>query len=200
MKRTFDVTGMTCAACSSRVEKATAGVAGVDGVAVNLLKNSMEVEYDGSDAVAAAISAAVKKAGYGAFLRPEPGQTGAAAPAARPVNDAAAEAKRVKVRLIVSFCFTIPLFYLSMGHMMGWPLPACFLGMENAMTFAFTQFLLLIPMAAYPIREIFRIGKDRRKGQRSTATELLQTSLDFAAAPLSLSVFDCFDSAPCPHR
>ena len=61
-------------------------------------------------------------------------------------------------------------------------------------------FLLLIPMAAYPIREIFRIGKDRRKGQRSTATELLQTSLDFAAAPLSLSVFDCFDSAPCSHR
>jgi len=78
-------------------------------------------------------------------------------------------------------------------------------------------FLLLIPMAAYPMREIFRIGKDRRKGQRSTATELLQTSLDFAAAPLTcgyrkralilayqrpliLSVFDCFDSAPCPHR
>ena len=61
-------------------------------------------------------------------------------------------------------------------------------------------FLLLIPMAAYPMREIFRIGKDRRKGQRSTATELLQTSLDFAAAPLSLSVFDCFDSAPCSHR
>ena len=61
MKRTFDVTGMTCAACSSRVEKATAGVAGVDGVAVNLLKNSMEVDYDGSDAVAAAISAAVEK-------------------------------------------------------------------------------------------------------------------------------------------
>ena len=74
MKRTFDVTGMTCAACSSRVEKATAGVAGVDGVAVNLLKNSMEVDYDGSDAMTAAISAAVEKAGYGAFLRPEPGQ------------------------------------------------------------------------------------------------------------------------------
>ena len=61
-------------------------------------------------------------------------------------------------------------------------------------------FLLLIPMAAYPIREIFRIGKDRRKGQRSTATELLQNQVMFAAAPLSLSVFDCFDSAPCSHR
>ena len=157
MKRMFDVTGMTCAACSSRVEKATAGVAGVDGVAVNLLKNSMEVEYDGSDAVAAAISAAVEKAGYGAFLRPEPGQTGAAAPAARPVNDAAAEAKRVKVRLIVSFCFTIPLFYLSMGHMMGWPLPGIFLGHENMLTFAFTQFLLLLPVIFVNFK-FFRVG------------------------------------------
>ena len=157
MKRTFDVTGMTCAACSSRVEKATAGVAGVDGVAVNLLKNSMEVEYDGSDAVTAAISAAVEKAGYGAFLRPKPGQAGAAAPAARPVNDAAAEAKRVKVRLIVSFCFTIPLFYLSMGHMMGWPLPDIFLGHENMLTFAFTQFLLLLPVIFVNFK-FFRVG------------------------------------------
>ena len=157
MKRTFDVTGMTCAACSSRVEKATAGVAGVDGVAVNLLKNSMEVDYDGSDAVAAAISAAVERAGYGAFLRPELGQAGAAAPAARPVNDAAAEAKRVKVRLIVSFCFTIPLFYLSMGHMMGWPLPGIFLGHENMLTFAFTQFLLLLPVIFVNFK-FFRVG------------------------------------------
>lgn len=157
MKRTFDVTGMTCAACSSRVEKATAGVAGVDGVAVNLLKNSMEVDYDGSDTMTAAISAAVEKAGYGAFLRPEPGQAGAAAPAARPVNDAAAEAKRVKVRLIVSFCFTIPLFYLSMGHMMGWPLPDIFLGHENMLTFAFTQFLLLLPVIFVNFK-FFRVG------------------------------------------
>ena len=57
-------------------------------------------------------------------------------------------------------------------------------------------FLLLIPMAAYPIREIFRIGKDRRKGQRSTATELLQTSLDFAAAPLPC----CADLSADPFR
>ena len=135
---------MTCAACSARVEKATAAVAGVDSVAVNLLKNSMDVDYDGSAEVTAAISAAVEKAGYGAYPRPEAGATAAGAPAAsRPVNDAAAEAKHVRMRLIVSFCFTIPLFYLSMGHMMSWPLPDFFLGHENMLTFAFTQFLLL---------------------------------------------------------
>ena len=158
MKRTFDVTGMTCAACSSRVEKATAGVAGVDGVAVNLLKNSMEVDFDGSDATVAAISAAVEKAGYGAFLRPEPGQAapaGAAAP--RPQNNAAAEAKQVKLRLVISFCFTIPLFYLSMGHMFGWPLPEFFLGHENMLTFAFTQFLLLLPVIFVNFK-FFRVG------------------------------------------
>ena len=69
MKQTFDVTGMTCAACSARVEKASNKVDGVDHAAVNLLKNSMEVEYDGDPATLAAISAAVEKAGYGATPR-----------------------------------------------------------------------------------------------------------------------------------
>ena len=157
MKRTFDVTGMTCAACSSRVEKATAGVAGVDSVAVNLLKNSMEVEFDGSDATVAAISAAVEKAGYGAFMRPVPGQAATAVAAPRPQNNAAAEAKQVKLRLIISFCFTIPLFYLSMGHMFSWPLPEFFLGHENMLTFAFTQFLLLLPVIFVNFK-FFRVG------------------------------------------
>ncbi len=158
MKRTFDVTGMTCAACSSRVEKATACVAGVDKVAVNLLKNSMDVEFDGCDATLAAISAAVEKAGYGAFARPLPGEavSGQATAPQKP-NNAAAEAKRVKVRLIVSFCFTIPLFYLSMGHMMSWPLPDIFLGHENMLTFAFTQFLLLLPVIFVNFK-FFRVG------------------------------------------
>ncbi len=158
MKRTFDVTGMTCAACSSRVEKATAGVAGVDKVAVNLLKNSMDVEFDGSDATIASISAAVEKAGYGAFARPLPGEGASGqAPAPQKQNNAAAEAKRVKVRLIISFCFTIPLFYLSMGHMMSWPLPDIFLGHENMLTFAFTQFLLLLPVIFVNFK-FFRVG------------------------------------------
>ena len=158
MKRTFDVTGMTCAACSARVEKATAGVAGVESVAVNLLKNSMEVDFDGADSTLDAISAAVEKAGYGAYPRPESGSTaGSVQQPARPVNDSAAEAKRVRMRLIVSFCFTIPLFYLSMGHMFGWPLPGVFLGHENMLTFAFTQLLLLLPVIFVNFK-FFRVG------------------------------------------
>ena len=70
-KQTFDVSGMTCAACSARVEKTTSGVAGVEHAVVNLLKNSMEVEYDGNPATLAAISAAVERAGYGAVPRVE---------------------------------------------------------------------------------------------------------------------------------
>ena len=70
MKQTFDVTGMTCAACSAHVEKAARGVEGVSDVAVNLLKNSMEVDSDGAPETLAAVAAAVEKAGYGAFPRP----------------------------------------------------------------------------------------------------------------------------------
>lgn len=149
MKQIFDVTGMTCAACSARVEKTTNEVAGVEAATVNLLKNSMEVEYDGSPETIAAITAAIRKAGYGATPRPVKGNmpSGAtSAVSASPVNAAAEEARSVRFRLIVSFVFTIPLFYLSMGHMFGWPLPSMFLGDENIFTFAFTQFLLLIPV------------------------------------------------------
>lgn len=163
MKQTFDVTGMTCAACSARVEKATAKVDGVESVAVNLLKNRMDVTYDGSPEIQQAICDAVAKAGYGAFPRVNAGDSNASAPSGRtvstsaPVTDAAAEAKKVKFRLIISFIFTIPLFYLSMGHMMGWPLPSIFLGHENMMIFAFTQFLLLLPVIFVNFK-FFRIG------------------------------------------
>ena len=155
MKQTFDVTGMTCAACSARVEKATRAVPGVADVAVNLLKNSMDISFDDGvepSAVTAAVEAAVDKAGYGASARVPAvanggGQgAGSRAAQARPVTDAAAEDKHVRMRLIVSAAFTIPLFYLSMGHMFGWPLPGFFLGDENVLTFAFTQFLLLLPV------------------------------------------------------
>ena len=141
--QTFDVTGMTCAACSARVEKATSEVSGVQSVAVNLLKNSMEVTYEGDTSVLDAVSQAVDAAGYGATPRMS---KGTAPVAARPENAAAKEAKTVRTRLIVSFIFCIPLFYLDMGHMYGWPLPGCFLGHENVMTFALTQFILVIPI------------------------------------------------------
>ena len=160
-KQTFDVSGMTCAACSARVEKTTSGVVGVEHVVVNLLKNSMEVEYDGNPATLAAISAAVEKAGYGAAPRIEAasaaGAPSGAAPSAARENAAAKEAAHVRMRLIVSFVFTIPLFYLSMGHMFGWPIPDIFLGHENMLTFAFTQFLLLLPVV-FANFKFFRVG------------------------------------------
>ena len=158
-KETYDVTGMSCAACSSRVEKAVARQSGVQQVSVNLLKNSMVVEYDESVLSSAQIVAAVEQAGYGASPHEKPG---AAVPAAQSGKQgglsAAQEAYRgMKRRLALSLVFTVPLFYLSMGHMMGWPLPACFLGMENAMTFAFTQFLLLLPIV-YINRQYYIVG------------------------------------------
>ena len=166
MKQTFDVTGMTCAACSARVEKATRAVPGVADVAVNLLKNSMDVAFDDGaepSAVTVAVEAAVDKAGYGAAARVPAGASGgrqgagSRAAQARPVADAAAEAKHVRMRLIVSAVFTIPLFYLSMGHMFGWPLPGFFLGDENVLTFALTPFLLLLPVVFVNFK-FFRVG------------------------------------------
>ena len=149
----FDVTGMTCAACSARVQNATASVPGVEKAVVNLLKNSMDVTYDGSEQTIAAISEAVGKAGYGAIPRlpSAAAESGAGASASafqgtRPANAAAQEAKTVRMRLIVSFIFAIPLFYLDMGHMWGWPLPPCFLGPENSMTLGLTQLLLVVPI------------------------------------------------------
>lgn len=161
-KQTFDVSGMTCAACSARVEKTTSGVVGVEHAVVNLLKNSMEVEYDGNPATLAAISAAVEKAGYGAAPRVEAtaaagAPSGPATASAARENAAAKEAAHVRMRLIVSFVFTIPLFYLSMGHMLGWPIPGIFLGHENMLTFAFTQFLLLLPVVFVNFK-FFRVG------------------------------------------
>ena len=158
----FDVTGMTCAACSARVEKTTSAVPGVEKAVVNLLKNSMEVTYSGDEAVLVAISEAVDKAGYGAIPRAAQGASAGAAaqkgPAGpTPAQIAQAEAKRVRIRLIVSFIFTIPLFYLDMGHMYGWPLPGIFLGHENMMTFGLTQFLLVIPVIAINFK-FFRNG------------------------------------------
>ena len=157
----FDVIGMTCAACSARVEKVTNEVPGVKNAVVNLLKNSMEVNYDGDPATIVAISAAVDKAGYGAIPRQE-GERGTlsaagATPLSKPENLAAKEARTVRLRLIVSFIFCIPLFYVDMGHMYGWPLPACFLGPESSMTLGLTQLLLVTPIVAVNFK-FFRNG------------------------------------------
>ncbi len=138
---------MSCAACVANVEKAAKSVSGVQSANVNLLKNNMEISYEGDESIVDAVSKAVDKAGYGAIAQTDAASgMQIAAPAARPENRAAAEAKRVRTRLIVSFVFCIPLFYLDMGHMYGWPLPAFFLGHESMMTYALTQLLLVTPI------------------------------------------------------
>ena len=157
MKQTFDVTGMTCAACSARVEKAAAGVEGVSSCAVNLLKNTMEVEFDGSPAVSQEVVNAVEKAGYGSIPRSADGKASVASASAEPANTAAQEARKVRVRLIVSFVFMVPLFYLSMGRMFGWPQPSVLTGDAALLPYAFTQFLLLLPVVFVNFK-FFRVG------------------------------------------
>lgn len=144
MKERYQVTGMSCAACSSRVEKSVAALPGIKEVSVNLLKNSMVVNYDEQVLSGGQIIDAVVKAGYGAF--PEKSKAKGSTRAADPAAKAKEEYIAMKRRVIWSFVFTVPLFYISMGHMMNWPLPSVFLGIENSMIFALTLFLLLLPI------------------------------------------------------
>ena len=133
----YTVTGMSCAACSARVEKAVSAVPGVTSCSVSLLTNSMGVEGTAS---AEAVVSAVQAAGYGASLK-----GASSAPTAAAQEDALAdrETPALKRRLIASLGFLIALMYVSMGHMMwGWPLPACLAGNHVAM--GLLQLLLTI--------------------------------------------------------
>ncbi len=153
MKQKFKVTGMTCSACSAHVEKAVRKLPDVTNVAVDLLGGSMQVEFNDSNLSADQIIAAVVDAGYGASLPAVAGNK-AAAPITNTIEEELAGMKR---RFIASLCFLLPLFYLSMGHMMGWPLPNFFLGLENAMTYALTLFLLTVPIMVIN-QKYYRVG------------------------------------------
>ena len=143
----FDITGMTCSACANRIEKGVKKLPGIQEVSVNLLKNSMMVSYDEIALNRDDIIQSVEKAGYGASVKEETQKSQVSSNTGAEKKDAAKEQyKLMKKRLFWSAVFTIPLFYISMGHMFGWPLPQGLLGMENAMNFAFTQFLLLVPI------------------------------------------------------
>ena len=154
MKQKFEVTGMTCAACSAHVEKAVCKVAGVDQVNVNLLGNSMVVEYNKGQTDAGQIIHAVEEAGYGAALSATKG-TAAARPKAENVMEE--EAAGMKRRFLTSLIFLVPLFYIAMGHMMGWPLPAFFHDPGNVFVMAFLQFLLTLPIM-YINDKYYRVG------------------------------------------
>ena len=149
-KERFAVTGMTCSACSARVEKAVTALAGTDNVSVNLLTNSLQLSYDEGKLTPAQIIAAVEQAGYGASLQGEK-----SAKAAEPGEDSLAkDAANMRKRLSLSVVFLLPLMYIAMHNMahawLGLPVPdvmqRLFDGLENAITFTFAQFLLLLPI------------------------------------------------------
>ena len=156
-KEQFNVTGMTCAACSARVEKAVGKLAGVDKVAVNLLKNSMVVDYDDAALNTQGIINAVVDAGYGASLKNAEAKKSGKAADTTGADIARQEYESIKRRLKLSLIFAVPLSYISMGHMMGWPLPGIFLGVENAMIFSLTLLLLVIPVVFINFK-FFRVG------------------------------------------
>ena len=143
-QKTFDVIGMTCASCAAHVEKAAASVSGVKEARVNLLKNSMEVDFDGDQKTLQNISAAVSKAGYEAHPRLE--QKAAVSSEARATDAAQKEVESKKRQLIGSLICAVPLFYIAMGDMLGWPVPPQLSGMRNMMNLALTELLLCIPI------------------------------------------------------
>ena len=144
MKEQFHVSGMTCSSCSAHVKRAVEAVPGVTSCAVALLDNSMTVIYDESKVGEDEIEAAVKKSGYAARAFSKDKKS--AETVSDPDEEKNAEDHAVRVRLILSFCFLIPLFYLSMGHMLGAPIPPFLSGTENAMSLALTELLLTIPI------------------------------------------------------
>ena len=142
MKKDFIVTGMTCAACSARVEKAVKALDGVLKCDVNLLAGKMKVEMNES-VTADAVVKAVTDAGYGAQ---EKGKENSRKK--ENASDAREkEIKSMKIRTILSFIFMIPLMYVSMGSMVGLPLPAFLSGMEMSANFALIQLVLCLPVA-----------------------------------------------------
>lgn len=151
-KQNFVITGMTCSACSSRVEKCVSAMEGTEDVSVNLLTNSMRLSYDEEKTSEEDIIQTVIRAGYGASVKGA--DAGAGAQTAGTASPQEEQIHSLKIRFFVSLCFWIPLMFISMGHMFhdwfGMPIPGFmtdyFYGKENVITFAFSQFLLLLPI------------------------------------------------------
>ncbi|HPZ30333.1 MAG TPA: heavy metal translocating P-type ATPase [Limnochordia bacterium] len=156
MQKKFEVLGMTCAACQAAVERSVKKLAGVGAVNVNLLAKQMVVEFDETVTDSQAIIKAVSDAGYEA-REPQPEPAFANAAEARRNQALAAETWELKVRVLVSFFFLVPLMYLAMGDMLGLQLPGWLDGPENAVSHAFAQFLLTLPIV-YVNRRYFQAG------------------------------------------
>lgn len=140
-KQLLDITGMSCSACSSRIEKVVNRMQGVEQMSVNLLKNNAHVTFDESVVDEKAIIARIEKLGFGAKVH--------AANVAAPVpqqDTAAQEMEEMRQRLIGSLIFAGLVFYQHMGRMWGWPLPSFILGQENELINALLQMLWCIPV------------------------------------------------------
>lgn len=141
MKETFDVTGMTCAACQANVTKAVSKLEGVSDVDVSLLANSMKVEYDKAVVDATTICQAVSAIGYGA--RPQNQEVSSSQSKWQAKQEQAKEEQEQSwKRLRISVVFMVVLMYVAMADMMHWPLPAILSGMENALVNALVQIIL----------------------------------------------------------
>ena len=157
-KETFNVTGMTCSACSARVERAVKKMEGTAEVSVNLLTNTMTLAYDAAITSPAAIIAAVEDAGYGASVKNAAGGAPAAGAltngtAGTGTDAAAKEMRAMRTRLLISILFLLPTMYIAMSPMLAmWGVPYAagfkdvFWGAENALTFALAQFVLVLPI------------------------------------------------------
>lgn len=144
---------MTCSACTAAVEKSVKKLEGISSVNVSLMTNSMTIAYD-SDVPEEAVIEAVKKAGYGAQVHKKTGERGATVSAMNPIEE---ELKEMRYRVKVSFIFLIPLMYIAMGDMVGLPIPSWLLGFENAVSFAFIQMLLSLPII-YVNMKYYKVG------------------------------------------
>lgn len=149
----FNVTGMTCSACSARIDKNVNKMKGITEANVNLLSNSMVVKYDDSVVNAEDIIKTVQDTGYNASVA----DSSVNIKKDSNKSDDLLEIKEMRLRLIISFIFAVPLFYLAMGHMLKWPLPDIFHGEENTIIFAFTQLLLCLPVMIVNSK-YYRIG------------------------------------------
>jgi len=155
MNQKFNVMGMTCSSCTANVERSIKKLEGVQSVNVNLLSNSMVVEYDVEVTNNNSIIKSVVEAGYNATVFTRGGKDSAKSEKA--INIVENELKEMKTRIVISFIFLIPLLYIAMGHMFKFPLPSWLHGTENAVTFAFIQFLLTLPIV-YVNRKYFQVG------------------------------------------
>ncbi len=189
----FDVEGMTCASCQAHVERAARSCPGVSNVTVNLLSGSMTVDFDESATNAEDICAAVDRAGYHAAPVQTPAGAAASASTARaakvsPTKKLEAAAAAMKTRLIVSIVFLVPLFYIGMGHMLGWPLPSVFTDHVHSMTLALTELVLVLPIL-YMNRAYFINGFKSLVHRAPTMDALIAIG---AAASVGWSIYAMF--------